>query len=476
MGEKVKKEKGRFSRFGYIMVAAGAAIGLGNIWRFPPLAYENGGGVFVIVYIIIAYLLGHSVVEMESALGRHTRVNAVDAYGKISKKWKFAGAINVICTVLIDMYYIIVSGYVLKYAIDFLVNFKTISTFEQGTDQAYNYYVNFISNPWQPLVYSVILMIIIVVLLGFGITELVEKVTKVILPALMVLLLICGIWALFISPGAIDGLKTYILPTAENWKVFTTNPETGAFTLKPFSNACVQIMFSVGIGWAIFTTLGTSIKDSANIRKDSAWVTFLDTGIAILAGFVIVPSVIGGGSTMKYGPSLIFQAMTEIFAKFPGGQFIGFFFFLAIIFAVLSTYFTILEIPVKVVEEKFKMSHLKATIITAIVILIGGVFCSLSQGSGLLSNVLLPWPSVSGIAMYNIYDWIDCFSAYVLLPLGCLLTSFFITFKWGFKGYAAELLKDGRDGKFTTWNKIVASIIVPILTIIVILNVFGFLK
>jgi len=445
------------SRFGYIMVAAGAAIGLGNIWKFPYLAYGGGGGAFVAVYIVLCVLLGHTVVEMETAVGRRAKTNCIDAYGVINKKWKFVGVVNVICTVLIDMYYIIVSGYVLKYAIDFLIG----SSF--GPDSA-TYYNTFISEPIQPLIYAGILMLITVVLLSFGITELVEKVTKVIMPLLFVLLIACGIWALFISPGAIDGLKYYLVP------------DFSKFTWKAFADACMQVMFSVGIGWAIFTTLGASVSDKNNLRKDSMWVTICDTCVALTAGFVIIPSVVGAGSTMTAGPSLVFLAMTDIFGKFPGGRFIGFFFFTALIFAVLSTYFTILEIPVKCVEEKAKISHRKATVITAVLIFIGGALCSLSQGSGLLSHIKMPWWSFGdGIIYYNIYDWADVLSGYVLLPLGCLLTTLYCVKVWGFKGYEEELMKGGGK-KLSLYNKIVITVVVPILTLIVILNCFGFIK
>ncbi len=458
MSNTEKKSSANFgSRFGYIMVAAGAAIGLGNIWKFPYLAYGGGGGAFIVVYIILAMVLGHPLVEMETAIGRHGRTNAIDAFGVVKPRWKYAGLVTVICAVLIDMYYIIVSGYVLKYAITFLLggNF--------GTDKA-AYYTNFISDPIKPLIYAAILMVLVVVLLADGITELVEKVTKVIMPLLFILLLVCGFWALLSFDGAMDGLKFYLIP------------DFSSFTWKTFADACVQVMFSVGVGWSIFTTLGASLSDGANIRKDAMMITICDTVVALTAGFVIIPSVVGAGSEMSAGPSLVFLAMTEIFAQMPGGNIMGFFFFTALIFAVLSTYFTILEIPVKCIEEKFHIEHKKATWLTAGLIMIGGALCSLSQGVGLLSDVKMPWWSFgSGIIYYNIYDWVDCLSGYVLLPLGCLLTAFYCAKAWGYKGYESELTHDGRDGKLSTYDKVIMTVVVPILTIIVILNCFGFI-
>ncbi|MDR1018151.1 MAG: sodium-dependent transporter [Lachnospiraceae bacterium] len=451
-----KKEKGTFSRFGYIMVAAGAAIGLGNIWKFPYLAYAGGGGAFIVVYIILCIVLGHPVILMETAVGRFGKSNAIDAYGNINKKWKIVGIVNVICTVMIDMYYIIVSGYVLKYAVQYLVSGNF------GKDNGV-FYTNFISSPVAPIIYAAILMAVIVLLLSFGITELVEKVTKVIMPVLFVLLVICGVWALFVAPGALKGLKFYLVPEFSN------------FTFKTgFADAAVQVMFSVGIGWAIFTTLGASMSDDKNIRRDSTWVDVCDTSVALLAGFVIIPAVVGGGSKMSAGPSLIFNAMTEIFSKFPGGRIIGFFFFAAVLLAVLSTYFTILEIPAKVVEEKFHIKHNLATVITAVFIMIGGVFCSLSQGNGLLSGVKIPFPMVSGMAYYNIYDWFDCVSGYILLPLGCLLTTIFCGYVWK-DGFEKEQFK-GSNHKLNTYDKVVMKFVVPILTLLVVLNCFGFIK
>ncbi|MGO5052796.1 sodium-dependent transporter [Lachnospiraceae bacterium LCP25S3_G4] len=443
------------SRFGYIMVAAGAAIGLGNIWRFPYLAYQGGGGIFILVYLILIVLMAHPMVEMETAIGRYARTNVADAFGKVNKKASIIGIIAIVCTTLIDMYYIVVSGWVSKYAVAY------ISGGDFGTDtQAY--FDNFVSSTAEPLIYAGIIMFIVAFLLYFGITNLVERVTKFIMPALFILLIICGIWAMFVTEGAMEGLKYYLIP------------DFSKFTVKTFADAATQVLFSVGIGWGIFVTLGASVRNDAKISSDAAWVSVCDTTVALLAGFVIIPSAFGAGVDVAKGPSLVFVVMTQIFGSLPGGRIIGIFFFLALIFAVLSTFFTILEIPVKWVEERFKMTHRKATVITAIVIYLGGIIVSL--GFGALSYIQLPWLDMSGIAYYNIYDWLDTFTAYVLLPLGCLLTCFYIAKVWGFKGYEKELTQDGRDGKLSKFQKFQTAILIPILMIIILLNCFGFIK
>ncbi len=446
------------SRFGYIMVAAGAAIGLGNIWKFPYLAYNGGGGAFVVVYILLCIVLGHPVVEIETAIGRYAKTNPIDAFGVIHKKWKFIGWINVLCTLLIDMYYVIVSGYVLRYAVIFL----TGKGF--GTDYE-TFYQNFISDPLEPLIYAAILMLVTLMILSAGLTESVEKVSKIIMPLLFVFLIGCGVWALLISENAMAGLRFYFVP------------DFSRFTWKTFCDACMQVMFSISIGWGVFTTLGASLSDRSNIRGDSMWVTFCDTAVAIIAGFVIIPSVVTSGSDMTAGPSLIFLAMPEIFAKFPGGRWIGFVFFTALVFAVISTYFTILEVPIKTLSEKAKITHDKAAAMISTLIFIGGIFCSFSQGNGPLSHIRLPWWTYgTGVVYYNIYDWLDSFSGYVLLPLGCLLTTIYCVRVWGLAGYEKELTQNGRDGRLSLYDRGILLFVVPILTIIVILNCFGFIK
>lgn len=463
MSSSIVSQKGRStkqhaqwnSRFGYIMVAAGAAIGLGNIWRFPFLAYRGGGGIFIIIYIISVILMAHPLIEAESAVGRYARANVASSFGRINKKARSIGIIAILCTTLIDMYYIVVSGWVTKYAVSYII----------GTDfgsDTQKYFDNFTSGTVQPLIYAAIILFIVAFLLYFGITNLVEKVTKVIMPLLFIMLIICGVWALFVSDGAIEGLKYYLIPDFSKMNV------------KTIAEACTQVLFSVGIGWGIFVTLGASLPDTNNIKKDAIWISICDTAVALIAGFVIIPSAFGAGVDVAKGPSLVFVVMTQIFSKLPGGRLIGIFFFLSLIFAVMSTFFTILEIPVKYIEEKFKITHKKAVVITSLIIYAGGIIVSL--GFGILSGVKLPWLDVNGIAYYGIYDWLDTFTSYILLPLGCLLTCFYVVKVWGFKGYEKELTAGGRDGKLGNIQKAMFMVVVPVLMFIVILNCFGIIK
>ncbi|MDO4311658.1 MAG: sodium-dependent transporter [Eubacteriales bacterium] len=455
MSSNTKQTQQWNSRFGYLMVAAGASIGLGNIWKFPYLAYQGGGGIFLIVYIIIIALMAHPMVEMETAIGRHSASDTVTCFENVNKKWGFVGWIAVVCTLMINMYYVVIGGWVMKYAAQYIISG------DFGSDKQ-AFFTNFTTSTVEPIVWALILLAFTCIMLLFGITNVVEKLSKVLLPALFVFLIVCGIWALFVTDGAIEGLKYYLLP------------DFSKFNFSVFAQAATQVLFSVGIGWGIFTTLGANIPKENNLRSDAIMVSVFDTLAAVLAGFVIIPSAFAAGVDVQKGPALIFLVMTDIFSKLPGGRIIGICFFLAIIFAVISSLFTFFEIAIRTFEVKCKLGRKKGTILTAVIIGIGNIFVSL--GFGALSGVQLPWLDVSGMMKLGLYDWLDSFTGYILLPLGCWLVCLFVAKVWGFKEYEKELTNNGKHGRITLYDKILTMVVVPVFMVIVILNVFGFIK
>ena len=234
------------------------------------------------------------------------------------------------------------------------------------------------------------------------------------------------------------------------------------------------MLFSVGIGWGIYETLGANIPKKNNLKSDAILVSICDTGAAILAGFVIIPSAFAGGVDMQSGPSLIFLVMTGIFSKLPGGRLIGICFFLAIVFAVISSLFTFFEISIRTFEDNLKMGRIKATLIISLIIGAGNIIVSL--GFGVLSGIRLPWLDASGISYLGLYDWLDTFTGYILLPLGCLLVCLFVSKVWGFEEYEKELTNNGKCGRITLYDKILTYIVVPVFMVIIILNVFGFIR
>lgn len=443
------------SRFGYLMVAAGASIGLGNMWKFPYLAYRNGGGVFLVVYILVVLLLAKPMVEMETAIGRHGAADTVTVFEKINRKWGFVGWIGNLCTLMINMYYVVVGGWVLRY----LAQFVFVGDF--GGEPA-DFFQNFISDPVQSVLWAVVLLIFVSVMLVFGITNTVEKLSKYMMPLLFVLLIICGVYACCINGEALKGLKYYLLP------------DFSQFTVKSFAEAVTQVLFSVGIGWSLFVTLGANIPKGNNLRSDALFVSFADTAAAILGGFVIIPSAFAAGIDVQAGPALIFEVMSGIFMDLPFGRIIGSFYFLALIFAVVSSLFSFFEINIRTAEIKLKLGRKKATILLTVIIGLGNVLVAL--GFGPMSNFKLPWLYFGEIASYGLYDWLDCFSGFVLMPLGCILVCWFVSRIWKWKDYETELTNSGENGSLSKWDKFSICFVVPALMVVVILNVFGFIK
>lgn len=443
------------SRFGYLMVAAGASIGLGNIWKFPYLAYRGGGGVFLVVYLFVVFVLAKPMVEMETAIGRHSAADTVTAFEKIHPKWGFVGWMGNLCTLMINMYYVVVGGWVLRYMCQFIF----VGDF--GGDPA-AFFKDFTTNPVQSVLWAVILLAFVAFMMLFGITNLVEKMAKFIMPALFVLLIICGGYACSISPEARQGLRYYLLP------------DFSKFTVKVFADAVTQVLFSVGIGWSLFVTLGANIPKQNNLRSDAIFVSFADTVAATLGGFVIIPSAFAAGIDVQAGPALIFEVMSGIFLNLPFGRVIGSFFFLALMFAVISSLFSFFEINIRTAEFKLKLDRKKATLLLTVIIGIGNILVAL--GFGPLDGLKLPWFYFGSTASYGLYDWLDCFSAYVLMPLGCIVTCLFVACAWKWKGYEAELTNDGANGKIGKWDKLCTCVLVPLFMLIVILNVFGFIK
>ena len=441
------------SRFGYIMVAAGAAIGLGNIWKFPYLAYRGGGGIFLITYIIIIILMAHPMVEMETAIGRFGKSDTVTVYEKINKKWGFVGWIANICTIGINMFYVVVGGWVLKYAAQFIFS----GDFGEDTSSFFN---GFISEPVEPLIWSTILLAFTCFLLLFGITEIVEKVTKVIMPALFVILIFCAVYACAVTPGAVEGLKYYLLPDFKN------------FNFKVFADAATQVLFSVGIGWGIFTTLGANIPDSNNLKSDAILVSVCDTMAAILAGFVVIPTAFAGGMEVSKGPALLFDVMAGIYGKLPGGRLIGSAFFIGVAFAVLSSLFTFFEISIRTFEEKLKMGRKKGIIVFAIIVLLVTFLYLLdlvhfltSSFRGRASRVLRCTVCMTGLTASPV--------TYYFL-LAAYLPVFSLRKSGDLKGYEKELYKN-TDHKLSKFDKALTVVVIPLFMVIVLLNVFGFL-
>ncbi|SDI80120.1 sodium-dependent transporter [Proteiniclasticum ruminis] len=435
------------SRFGFLMAAVGSAVGLGNLWKFPYLAGENGGGAFVLVYIGLVVLLGFTLMLAEMTIGRHANSDAYGSYNKIKKGWGFVGGIGILSGFLILSYYSVVGGWVMKYIV--------ASFTGTGTDKA-AFFGNFISSPVEPLVYHLIFMGLTAIIVIRGISGGIEKASKFLMPALFALLLVTVIRSVTLD-GAMEGIKYFVTPNFSE------------ITLKVVIAALGQVFFSLSLGMGIMVTYGSYLRKDEDMEKDAFIIPSLDSLVAILAGFAILPAVFALGFKPGEGPGLMFITLPAVFENMPLGSIFGALFFVLVFFAALSSSISLMEVTVAFGIDKLKWSRKTSVIIFTTLMFIIGIGASLSMGEW--SDFLIPW--IDGKS-YGIFDFLDVLTSYYLLPLGGLLGALFIGFVWGVPNAVKEI-KIG--SKFVTeklWS-ILIKFVVPILVFLILLSTTGLL-
>ncbi|WP_313126969.1 sodium-dependent transporter [Proteiniclasticum ruminis] len=435
------------SRFGFLMAAVGSAVGLGNLWKFPYLAGENGGGAFVLVYIGLVILLGFTLMLAEMTIGRHANSDAYGSYNKIKKGWGFVGGFGILSGFLILSYYSVVGGWVMKYIV--------ASFTGTGTDKA-AFFGNFISSPVEPLVYHLIFMGLTAIIVIRGISGGIEKAAKFLMPALFVLLVVTVIRSVTLD-GAMEGIKYFVTPNFSE------------ITLKVVIAALGQVFFSLSLGMGIMVTYGSYLRKDEDLEKDAFIIPSLDSLVAILAGFAILPAVFALGFKPGEGPGLMFITLPAVFENMPLGSIFGALFFILVFFAALSSSISLMEVTVAFGIDKLKWSRKTSVIIFTTLMFIIGIGASLSMGEW--SDFLIPW--IDGKS-YGIFDFLDVLTSYYLLPLGGLLGALFIGFVWGVPNAVKEI-KIG--SKFVTeklWS-ILIKFVVPILVFLILLSTTGLL-
>lgn len=445
--EKEKKERGQWaSNFGFIMAAAGSAIGLGNLWKFPYLAGKYGGGAFVVVYLIIVLFIGFTIMLGEMTMGRATGLNAIGAYRKLNKKFAWVGALGVVSGFLILGFYNVVGGWVIKYIIQFIMGGV------QGDSAAY--FGGFISSSVEPVVYALLFAVITALIVWRGISGGIEKASKIMMPALFVLLIVVMIRSITL-PGANAGLEYYL------------KPDFSKLTPEAIVGALGQVFFSLSLGMGCMITYGSYLNKEENLEKDALIVPFMDTSAALLAGFAILPAVFAFGFEPGAGPGLMFITLPSVFASMPLGSLFGVMFFVLVLFAAITSSISLLEVCCAYVIDEYKWSRTKATWGLSIIIFILTVLSSLSQGP------------LSGFLIFgkNFFDLLDYITANILMPLGGLMMLIFIGYVWGLDQAAAEITQNGKFvfklRKF--WN-IMVKYVGPIAVGVVFLNMLGIIK
>ena len=444
------------SRLGFILVSAGCAIGIGNVWRFPYVAGENGGGLFVLLYLVFLVLMGIPVLTMELAVGRASRKSAVLGYKKLEKpksKWHIHGWFCMLGCYLLMMYYTTVSGWMTSYFYKFATG-----TFESGmtSEQVSGVFSQLQSNPIEMVIWMAIITILGFLVCSRGIQKGIEKVSKGMMIALLVLILALAVNSILLS-GAGEGLKFYLVPDFEKVS------EIGIGNI--VSAAMNQSFFTLSLGIAAMEIFGSYMSKDNTLPGESVKICALDTFVAIMAGLIIFPACFSYGVEPDQGPALIFITLPNVFVNMAGGRIWGTLFFLFMTFACFSTIIAVFENIISFCIDMFKISRTKSVIINAVIILIASLPCVF--GFNIWSGFELFGQNVLGIEDFLVSN--------ILLPVGSLIYLLFCVtkFGWGFDNYLAES-NTGKGMKFARFLKPYFQFVLPILVLIVLVQ--GFIK
>lgn len=406
------------SKFGIIAAAAGSAVGLGNIWKFPYVAGENGGGAFLLIYLFFVFLIGVPVMMSEFAIGRKGQKNAFGSFNVIAPgtKWYLIGFMGVVAAFFILAFYSAVAGWTLEY----IVQSVSHSFAGQSTEQLEGTFSNFIAHPYRPLIWQFIFMLLTAGIVIAGVKKGIEKYTKLLMPLLLLLIIILCIRSITL-PGASDGLS------------FLFKPNFDKVTGKTILFALGQAFFSLSLGMGALITYSSYFGKKENLARIAVEVSLTDTLIAVLAGVMIFPAVFSFGIEPSMGPKLVFITLPKIFQQMPGGDFFGAIFFILLAVAALTSTISLLEVVVAFFSEELKMTRKRATTIATIAISILGVLASMSFGA------------LKGFTLFgkNIFDILDYTASNIMLPLGGLLIVLFVGWFISAKFIRSELSNEG---------------------------------
>ena len=397
-----QKRSGFSGKLGFVLAAAGSAVGLGNIWRFPYLAAQHGGGIFLLVYVILAVTFGFSLMVAEIALGRKTQLSAIGAFTKLSKKFTFLGYLASVVPVIILPYYSVIGGWVTKYLVAF-VSGNTSAAAQDG------YFNNFISSTGEPILYFAIFLGLTALVVLFGVEKGIEKVSKVMMPVLVILSIGIAIYSAFL-PGALDGVIYYI------------KPDLSKFSASTVISAMGQLFYSMSLAMGIMITYGSYMKKDVSIESATRQISIFDTGIAFFAGLMIIPAVFafsgGDESALGQGPGLMFVTLPIVFDSMTGGSIVGAVFFVLVLLAALTSSISLMETIVSICMDKFKLKRIPACITVLVFSVLLGLVSTLGYGV---------WAEVKVIGM-QFLDFFDFISNTVIMPIVALITCILIGF------------------------------------------------
>ena len=447
------QDRGSFgSKFGVIAATAGSAVGLGNIWRFPYITGENGGGAFLLVYLGFILLIGIPVMISELTIGRATQRNPFGAFRMLrpKSKWFLVGLMGIAAAFMINAFYSVVAGWTLEYLV------KAVSNQFSGKSagEINELFTSFQDSNWRPLFWTLVFIVLSGSVVLAGVEKGIEKYTKILMPMLLAIIIILDIRAITL-PNASEGLN------------FLFKPDFSKIKTSSILVALGQAFFSLSIGMGTLITYGSYIKKKENIGSSAFSVAGADTLIAVLAGVAIFPAVFAFGISPEAGPNLVFLTLPNIFAKMAGGYIFGIMFFFLLIVAALTSTISILEVVVAYFVEELKMKRSSATIWASLGIAVLGILCSLSQNK-------LP-----GIALgdRNLFSILEDTSSDILLPLGGLLIVVFVAWFFGKDKLKEEISSKGiYKVRYFNIYLIIIRFIAPVAIALVFMNGLGLIK
>ncbi len=448
MNNKHKAKSGFSSRLGFVLAAAGSAVGLGNLWRFPYLAAEYGGGIFLLVYLILAVTFGFALMITEVAIGRKTGKSCIKAYEQLNKRFSFLGYLAALVPIIIFPYYCVIGGWVVKFLGVYISNQGAAACNE-------NYFGNFIGSTGEPILCLAIFLFLTALVVILGVQKGIEKISKILMPLLILMSLGMAVYSLTI-PGAVDGLVYYIKPEFKN------------FSLKTVVAAMGQLFYSMSLAMGIMVTYGSYMKKEDNLERSVRNIEVFDTAIAFLSGMMIVPAVYafsgGDPDAMKSGPTLMFVTMPKVFESMPAGNIIGFVFFLLVFFAALTSAISLMETIVSIISDKFGWGRRK--ICVGVMIASFALAIPSSLGNGVWSGF-----TILGKDILTFFDFI---SNNIMMPIVALITAILVGFIIKPKFVSDEVEASGKFKAKKMYNIVIRYVVPICMAIILVSSIIGY--
>ena len=463
----MKSKKSNFSgSIGFVLAAAGSAVGVGNIWRFPYLCAKDGGGLFLLIYLVLVLTFGFVLLTTDVAIGRRTKQNALNAYATLHKKWRFLGYLTFLVPTLIMTYYSVIGGWILKYLSVYMIS--------NGTDAAKDgYFISFITSKASPIVFMLIFLSITAWIVFCGVEKGIEKFSRIIMPGLILMIIIIAVFSLTLSHKDSDGT----VRTGLQGLMVYLRPDFTGLTAKRFLeillDAMSQLFFSLSVSMGIMITYGSYVKDDVNLSKATNQIEIFNTAVAFLAGMMIIPAVFVflGTEGMSSGPSLIFITLPKVFESMGIlGRFVAIIFFIMLAFAALTSCVSVMETLVANCMEIFHQSRKKMCAVIGVYSLVTALLICLGYNV-FYFELQLPNGSVG-----QLLDVMDYISNSFLMPFISLLTSIFIGWVIGPQWIVDEVTKNHEKFPRAGLYRFMIQYVVPVVMLILFLMSTGILN